>query len=334
MSCYNPQFMRLVDRNGDDKYYEFAGKYRGDTIEPGVVIPCGHCLGCRLDYSRQWADRMMLELDACDGKGIFLTLTYDNEHNEKNIVFEGDLPICYTLDKRDWQLFIKKLRSRKEFENRSIRFYVAGEYGPTTQRNHLHCILFGVDLDDFQDLVYLKSNELGQPYYTSKYLVDIWQNGFITLSEVTWKTCAYVSRYVMKKAFHAADYENGLSLDNYRIPEFSLMSRRPGIGAPYMDKHPDWQEYTEYYVTGKEKSISMPKYFLKRLEKSDPVLYDKIKSDRVRFAQDRELLKLQQTDLSFEEQIELEYERKMKCVPLLCRDRVEKEGEIVNFSFA
>lgn len=138
----------------------------------------------------------------------------------------------------------------------------------------------------------------------------------------------------MKKAFHAADYENGLSLDNYRIPEFSLMSRRPGIGAPYMDKHPDWQEYTEFYVNGKEKSISMPKYFLKRLEKSDPVLYDKIKSDRVRFAQDRELLKLQQTDLSFEEQIELEYERKMKCVPLLCRDRVEKEGEIGNFSFA
>ena len=28
-----------------------------------IQIPCGKCVGCRLDYSRQWAYRCMLELE-------------------------------------------------------------------------------------------------------------------------------------------------------------------------------------------------------------------------------------------------------------------------------
>lgn len=43
------------------------------------LIPCGQCVGCRLDYSRRWATRLMLELE-CHTSAFFLTLTYDDDH--------------------------------------------------------------------------------------------------------------------------------------------------------------------------------------------------------------------------------------------------------------
>ena len=33
-----------------------------DREDPNsFLIPCGKCLGCKLDYAREWSDRMMLE---------------------------------------------------------------------------------------------------------------------------------------------------------------------------------------------------------------------------------------------------------------------------------
>ena len=67
----------------------------GYTDKP-VQVPCGQCIGCRLEYARQWTDRCEKELMhpylplIQDGKKVrqleyrqescFLTLTYDNEH--------------------------------------------------------------------------------------------------------------------------------------------------------------------------------------------------------------------------------------------------------------
>ena len=86
MSCYHPLvgiFDGEYTENGK-KVFQITGCsdfQETQIMHPGsVLIPCGRCIGCRLDYSRSWADRMMLELDSCQGKGIFLTLTYDNDH--------------------------------------------------------------------------------------------------------------------------------------------------------------------------------------------------------------------------------------------------------------
>ena len=89
MSCYHPLIgidtgdktasgkkkLKIVSLEKNDRYK--------DIKESGcVLIPCGHCIGCRLDYSRSWADRMMLELET-EKKGLFVTLTYSNENAQE-----------------------------------------------------------------------------------------------------------------------------------------------------------------------------------------------------------------------------------------------------------
>ena len=95
-----------------------------------IAIPCGGCHECRLSKSREWADRMMLELDHSK-TAIFATLTYSPDFVPISMLDDNDECI-FTLDKRDVQLFLKRLRKR--FEPREIRYFLSGEYGDTTQR--------------------------------------------------------------------------------------------------------------------------------------------------------------------------------------------------------
>lgn len=187
------------------------------------VVPCGKCPGCRMDYSRVWANRMLVELNDMENTAVFLTLTY----NSDNLPYTepDDNGRRYpTLSKRDLQLFWKRLR--KAFPGKRIRYYIAGEYGPKTHRPHYHAIVYGLSLSDFPDLEFLRLNGLGQSYYNSPSLAKIWSNGFIVLSEVSWHTCAYVSRYVLKKRGKLDKYVVATNVE----PEFNLSSRKPGIG--------------------------------------------------------------------------------------------------------
>ena len=180
MSCYHPLYALpeynprtnkpYLTRNGKPRYRIF----KSDAVpweNPELIqIPCGKCIGCRLDYSRQWANRLMLESEYHDS-AYFVTLTYN----------EGNLPLHYyvdgstgeafpaaTLVKRDVQLFMKRLR--KAFPDQHIRFYCAGEYGDESLRPHYHLILFGLKLDDLQ--FYARNNDFN--YYTSSKLNKIW----------------------------------------------------------------------------------------------------------------------------------------------------------------
>lgn len=57
-----------------------------------------------------------------------------------------------------------------------------------------------------------------------------WGLGYVTVSELTVGRASYAAKYCLKKATVPNYYEDG------RASEFSLMSRRPGIGVPYMKK--------------------------------------------------------------------------------------------------
>lgn len=230
MSCFNPNLLEAVC----DDYtglitYKFLGNARysnpkefgkfsdlADGKSFFVTIPCRHCLGCSIDYSREWANRMSLEL-IDSKKAIFVTLTYNNESVPKTD--KGVL----TLSVRDIQLFFKRLR--KKYTGISIRYYIAGEYGSKTHRPHYHAIIYGLSLSDFPDLKIYRTNELGNCIYTSSIFENVWSKGFCSLAEVNFKTCAYVSRYVLKK--HYGFNKNEL---NGALPEFNTSSRRPGIG--------------------------------------------------------------------------------------------------------
>ena len=89
-----------------------------------VQVPCGNCIGCRLDYSRQWANRCYLE--SLGSKNVyFITLTYDDEH----------LPVGKfgnnTLVPDDLKKFLKDLRRYYSYHYKldNIRYFACGEYG-------------------------------------------------------------------------------------------------------------------------------------------------------------------------------------------------------------
>ena len=316
MSCYHPLIGYRSDTIGDNgkKKVKIISLREDETIDDfkdvgAFLIPCGHCIGCRLDYSRKWADRMMLELETAK-KGIFVTLTYDNDHMHIN---EGS---SYgTLDKRDCQLFMKRLR--KEYKNR-IRFFLAGEYGETTLRPHYHAIIYGIRLSDISDCKHFGRNDLGQAYYISEEFQKIWSLGNVLLADVSWQTCAYVARYVVKKQLG----ENKKVYEERKvIPEFCLMSRRPGIGADYLERNPDCLDYKSINLSTPEGGvkISIPKYYLKKYQMTNPLEYDKIMEERRKFSCDANLLELQGTDKFFEQYLRTKEENKRGSMKALKR---------------
>lgn len=311
--------------------YKFmpAGSQRRDLFDnikdyDVMLIPCGKCVGCRLDYSRSWADRMMLELETAK-KAIFITLTYNNTYVPTKCISD-DIPIGFTVSKRDVQLFMKRLR--RKYDGIKLRFYLSSEYGPTTRRPHYHAIIFGLGIDDFPDKIPHGKNELGQQYYELPAIQEVWAEydskgnrigdlGYVLGSDVSYQTCAYVARYVMKKVRDNPKWskENGVD------PEFNLMSRNPGIGAEYLKEHPDCMDFTSINISTEDgaKKIMIPKYFLRKLEFTDPEKYAILKEQRKELADDRIISKLSRTTLSYLDQLEVEEESKLRSVAALKR---------------
>lgn len=209
-------------------------------------VPCGRCIGCRLDYSRMWAIRCVLELSECDCSS-FVTLTYDDEH----------LPPGSKVSKPTLQKFLKRLR--KLVYPKEVRYFACGEYGSRTLRPHYHLIIFGHDFPDR----YKWSSKNGNAYYRSPSLEKLWPFGQSLVGDVSFNSCAYVARYVMKKSRDQDDI----------LKPFLLMSRRPGIGSRYLQKNMDRlldlpKVYGDF---GSSTDALPPKYFDYLLDK-DPEL--------------------------------------------------------------
>ena len=260
--------------NGHKHYVTDASIHSKSYLKDFVEVPCGQCIECRLNRSRKWADRCMMELQY-HTQSWFITLTYDNEHIPKNPMYDPDTGEVYaenaTLVKKDFQDFMKRLRRAYEYaghENK-LRFFAAGEYGSETMRPHFHAILFGLELDS-DDLTLYKRNLQGDNLYNSKLISSCWKKGFSVVGEVTWQSCAYVARYIMKKHL-GKDSE---FYDIYNIePEFTLMSRKPGIARQYYEDHKD--ELFDYdFVTiptnQGSRRIYPPPYFEKLFEHDFP----------------------------------------------------------------
>lgn len=263
-------------------------------------VPCGKCIGCRLAYSRTWANRLMLEFqyypDSQRYRPLiptchFVTLTYNDWHVPLVRAASPDTGRSHefmSLCLRDVQLFFKRLRKARP--DCKIRYYLAGEYGEHTFRPHYHAIIFGLPLDDLQ---LLEVNDRGDPYYTSQFLESVWSASFdvsrlppefrftdgcessdtlladpvlrkignVVIGPVTWDTCAYTARYVVKKLNGplAKWYD-----DRNLVRPFSIMSRKPGIGRQYYDDHKDEifrHEFLNIATPDGGKKFAPPRYF-------------------------------------------------------------------------
>ena len=277
MSCYYPLKAFVLGTNPDTGKNiikvvsrSFDGKEYSETGFKQIGVPCGKCIGCRLDYSRTWADRMLAEASLYDSN-LFLTLTYDNDHLPPK---KEDSPI-HSLCKRDIQLFMKRLR--KEFPDQRIRFFAAGEYGPSSMRPHYHLILFNCVLPD---LKFLRLSEIGHPYFVSETIDKLWNKGFHLIGKANWDTFAYTARYVVKKQKGA----NSSVYEKYNFePEFSTMSRKPGIGRDFYDEHKEeLYAYGEFHFPTRDgdHTIKPCKYYDNLFDIEYPDIMTDIKQTR------------------------------------------------------
>lgn len=225
--------------NGKRIFSKDMFHFSTDCLDDWIQIPCGQCIECRLQRSRQWANRCMLELQY-HKSSYFVTLTYDNDHLPTNEVINedtGEVNYNATLVKKDFQDFMKRLRRAYEYQGNKnkLRFFACGEYGSETKRPHFHVIIFGLELPR-EDLHLYKRNFNGDLLFNSDLISKCWKQGFSVVGDVTWESCAYVARYIMKKHLgKESDF-----YDRYGIePEFTLMSRKPGIARQYYDEHKD-----------------------------------------------------------------------------------------------
>lgn len=319
IACYHPMFACKVGPGPDGKYHMKFNYNQDDAARFEVVqIPCGKCEGCRLDYSRQWANRIMLEAQYHE-HSAFLTLTFDQDHVPISYTVDestGEAFEAQTLVKRDWQLFMKRLR--KHFEPVQLRFFMCGEYGSKTLRPHFHAIIFGLEIPDLQ--LYSRG-KAGKPYMSSEILNRIWGNGYVIVGDLSWKSAAYVARYCMKKA-HGQDakYFEKLGM----LPEFTLMSRNPGIAYQWYQDHPDLYDHAFINVSTEEggQKFPPPKYFDRLREAEDPEFIAQLKKERKSFAEASMKAKLEGTDLDAWEYLAIEEAAKSARIKSLKRSAI------------
>jgi hypothetical protein len=256
MPCYHPQSAYRTSSGGVT--FSRSASLSGEKFS----LPCGQCIGCRLERSRQWAQRMLHEKKLW-GQSSFITLTYDAEH----------IPPGGTLDKRDFQLFMKRLRKSRD---QPLRFYACGEYGETTNRPHYHAILFNCGFDDLQ---LQTKNSRDEYLYTSPSLARQWQLGNHLIGDVTFESAAYVARYCVKKIngpLAEAHYEG-------RLPEFALMSRRPGIGAGHYARHgQEMRDHDNTIVNGRPAALT--RFYDARSKAHSPTTFESTRRSRKRKA--------------------------------------------------
>lgn len=279
---------------------EFIGKQSYwnmvDSNVPWIAVPCGQCLECRIQQSRAWADRVILEAKKYQ-HNYFVTLTYDDNH----------LPYNNSLSKDDFQKFIKKLRNllKRRYNFTGLRFFGCGEYGDTTRRCHLHLILFNCPLQDlgydfleaieheYNDDGSLKSVKFRNHHMPmrqdmlmySALIHEAWNyKGNISVGKVTYDSANYVAGYVVKKHKPGmAKYYHDLGIE----PEFVLMSNHPGIASDTFNKDPDIHYQDKLIIPGRTGAhlSNIPRYYDKLFIKkygedvfNQCIRYDRIKS--------------------------------------------------------
>lgn len=272
------------------------------VIREFTEIPCGQCMECRLEYSRQWANRCLLESKDHE-KNCFITLTYDQQYlpRKKDCVKPktGEVVDMNTLVKKDLQLFFKRLRKELDKQGIKIRYFACGEYGDQTERPHYHAIVFGWYPDDITINEVKDSSGLGYRYYQSETLSRIWPQGIHVVADCTWETCAYVARYVCKKV-KGIDKQlfDKIGIEN----QFVTMSRRPGIGLNWFNSHIDcYANFLNTYVGTDfgNRKISHNRYFDSKLEEIDPELIEELKLIRKEFQKDKNRAELSNTSLPY-----------------------------------
>lgn len=168
--------------------------------------PCGQCLVCRINKSRTWTARLMLE-SQMHPHSLFETFTYAKTHES------GSLRKAHLVST------INRLRSSCNHRGIKFRYYGIGEYGDQTSRPHYHLALFGLDPSH---------TEIIERAWAGLQDSEGYQPGHVDHGTLEPQSAAYITGYLTKKLSREEYDWAGLE------PQFALMSLKPGLGLPWL----------------------------------------------------------------------------------------------------
>lgn len=269
--------------------------FKASDASPGLSVldqklPCGQCVGCRLDYSYDWAVRCVCEAQMHKQNSLIL-LTYEK------------VPPDGSLQLLDWQNFMKALRKAVG----PVRHFHAGEYGTQNGRPHDHALLFGYD---FPDKVYFKMAASGHRLYRSKILEKLWNKGNCSVGEMSFDSAGYLARYLLDKPTLTRQVKDDVgnvigrtftdkAISKYgvkvdfktgeevllRRPEYLTMSRGGrdgrGIGYSWFQKFRVDVFPRDYMVLDGGRKMPPPRYFDSLYEAENPLDMKRIKLARL-----------------------------------------------------
>lgn len=275
MSCFRPLSMCRLD----------DGTVKCGSLPDGrwFEVPCGKCVGCKMDRARAWSIRITHEAQLYDTNWM-ATFTYR----------EDAVPKSLSLQYPDFQKFMKRLRKKIKGERVGpeggfpLRFFCAGEYGGKTGRPHYHAVLFNCRIGDERPW------DNGQ-YWSAK-LEELWSYGHVVLDSVTPASAAYVAGYTQKKVYGVSEksrYEDVVNLRTgeltSRRPEFVVMSLKPGIGAWWYARFAKDLFPKDHAIVAGGKRWKVPRYYWEKFRlEADPAVVEAIETDRFLRAMDRE----------------------------------------------
>lgn len=254
--CLQPFFVNYdYDKKSSKYVLDFKrGGFLRSPSDKAFKFRCRNCPECWLQDTTEWAIRCALEAKQ-HTQNCVLTLTYADEG-------DGE------LHKRDYQLFMKRLRKR--LKGLKIKYFVSGEYGSLRGRPHFHIPIFGWCPDD---LVFYKKSKTGINLYNSQFIQDCWSDmfyeedefgklhevripiGYVTVdANPDYKSYFYSAKYMQKIVSKFGQ--------NHIQDPFICMSK--GIAQADADAFDPYKQ-DFIYISGHRHHI--PRYFYRRFAK-------------------------------------------------------------------
>lgn len=231
-------------------------------------VPCGKCSECLNKRSKLYALRCLME--AREHKEVCsLVLTYDRQHLGNNVLKYGHV-----------QAFFKRLREyvRCRYGKTGLKFFAVGEYGASaTRRMHWHMMIFGWKPDkDREEFKVYPSGKTKEPRFKSLKLQQLWEQGYVDVTEFDDTHAFYIARYCQKK------FVNGSDLDSMiKQPMEEQKYCSPQLGNEYFFKHmKTFLRQGKIEVSGY--SYPIPRCFkdlMKKLVSEDPEFQTKYYED-------------------------------------------------------
>lgn len=294
-----------------------AGRYKRYDI-----IPCGKCIGCRLDYARDKAVQLGIENlnpEYEENEKWFVTLTYNDEHLPTHTVLDqesGELIEGISVSVEDLQKFWK--RARKKYPNKKIRYLSCVEYGKQTFRPHAHAIIFGLPLHE-ELFIKLGNNSQGDPIWTSPELQELWSTedpisgekipiGNVQIGKVTFRSISYVARYTLKKVNKDFDSSWWYAAQGM-AQEQIMMSDDLGLWYYEENKNEIYKRDIVPVMDNNGNFCRPPRSYDRRYKKEYPTEWLKVVARRKEAMKSAIKSEEQQTDMTYQE---LNYSKELK----------------------